>query len=343
MANPAAPEARWWTPQPDGRILCTLCPRDCRIAEGQRGFCYIRKNEGGRLVSLGYGRPSALQIDPIEKKPLYHFLPGSTILSLGTAGCNLGCRFCQNWDLTKAGDAERRALDLPPDKAVDLAVAHGAPSIAFTYNDPTVFAEYAMDTAMIARERGIKTVMVTAGYIREEPFREVYRHIDAANVDLKAFSEDFYRKLAYARLQPVLDTLLRLRRETSVWVEITNLVIPGENDSADEIRRLCAWVAENMGVDTPLHFSAYHPAFRFLKAPRTPESSLAAAWTIAREAGLRYAYVGNIRRAEGQATLCPRCGARVIERDWHEAFARHLRGGRCAQCGEPIAGVFESR
>jgi pyruvate formate lyase activating enzyme len=314
---PQAPhEALWWDKLDDGRILCRLCPRNCRIHEGKNGFCFVRKNEGGRLVSLAYGRPAALNVDPVEKKPLNHFLPGTAILSLGTAGCNLGCRFCQNWDLSKARADQRRTAEVSPDNVVRMARREGAPSIAFTYNDPTVFGEYVIDVSKAAHEQGLKTVMVTAGYIHAEPCRQIYRHIDGANVDLKSFSEKFYRRWSLAHLQPVLDTLVLLRNETDVWIEITNLIVPGENDDPAETRRMADWIVENLGRDMPVHFSAFHPAFKMTDRPRTPNSTLEQARRIAQDSGLRYVYLGNVRSPEGQTTFCPTCGAVLIERDW---------------------------
>ncbi|MCX7017239.1 MAG: AmmeMemoRadiSam system radical SAM enzyme [Candidatus Sumerlaeota bacterium] len=343
MAAEPLKEAQWWTVEADGRIRCTLCPRDCIIPEGKHGFCFIRKNEAGRLVTLGYGHPSALQLDPIEKKPLNHFLPGTQILSLGTAGCNLGCRFCQNWDLSKAREVDAQAIELSPERVVEMAERHGAPSLAFTYNDPTIWGEYVIDISKRAHERGIRTVMVTAGYIHEQPFREIYQHVDAANVDLKAFDEDFYYKLTFSHLQPVLDTLVRLRKETDVWFEITNLLIPGHNDSPEETRRMCDWILRNLGADTPLHFTAFHPAYKLADAPPTPSSTLERARRIALEAGLRYVYIGNVHSPDGQTTYCPSCGEALIERDWHSILSYRLRDGACAKCGTKIAGVFDDR
>ena len=335
--------ALWWQPADKGRILCTLCPRDCLIPEGKNGFCFIRRNEGGKLVTQGYGRPTGLQVDPIEKKPLSHFLPGTTILSLGGAGCNLGCRFCQNWNTSKAKADQVRSADLPPEDVVQLALKQNAPSIAYTYNDPTIWGEYVIDIAKIAHENGLKNVMVTAGYIHEQPFRDIYQHIDAANVDLKAFAETFYYKLTFSHLQPVLDTLLRLKNETGVWVEITNLIIPGQNDSQDETKRMCDWIYENLGPDVPMHFTAFHPDFKMLDTPRTPPATLDRAREIAIESGIRYVYVGNVHNPNGQTTYCPNCQTPVIERDWHSVSAYRVENGRCPDCNATIAGVFDDK
>jgi len=337
----ALKEALWWEPAPDGRIRCTLCPRDCLIPEGKHGFCFIRKNVDGRLVSLGYGRPVALQLDPIEKKPLNHFLPGTTILSAGTVGCNLGCRFCQNWDISKAKADEARSVHMSPEDVAGLAERERSPSVAFTYNEPIIWGEYVIDISKAAHDRGLKTVMVTAGYVHPKPFYDIFQHIDAANVDLKAFTEEFYYRLSFGHLQPVLDTLRRLKHDTNVWIEITNLMIPGHNDSPDETRRLCDWVYENLGPDVPLHFTAFHPDFKMLGVPPTPSETLGRARRIAIEAGIRYVYVGNVHSSDGQTTYCPGCGEALIERDWHSILSYRIRNGRCAKCDASIAGVFD--
>ncbi len=334
-------EALWWHREDDGRILCTLCPRLCRMAEGQAGFCYIRKNLGGKLYSLGYGTSTGFAIDPIEKKPLNHFLPGSQILSFGTAGCNLGCRFCQNWSISKAKLDEAQSSNVGPEQVVELAINHKVPSIAFTYNDPVIWGEFVIDISRVARERGIKSVMVTAGYITPEARPEVYRYIDAANVDLKAFTERFYRKLTFSHLEPVLDTLRWLKRETDIWFEITNLMIPGENDDIDETKRLCAWIVENLGDSVPLHFTAFHPDFKLMDRPRTPAVTLKQARQIAQSSGIRYCYVGNVHDDEGQTTFCPACHQAVIRRSWHTVLDYRINGGQCS-CGAQIPGFFSN-
>lgn len=332
-------EARWWHHEDDGRILCTLCPRFCRMAEGQAGFCYIRKNLGGRLYSLGYGSSTGFAIDPIEKKPLNHFLPGSQILSFGTAGCNLGCRFCQNWSISKAKLDEAQSLTVSPEQVVELAIEHRVPSIAYTYNDPVIWGEFVIDISRLARECGIKSVMVTAGYITPEARPEVFRYIDAANVDLKAFTEQFYRKLTFSHLDPVLDTLRWLKHESDIWFEITNLIIPGENDSVDETKLLCDWIVKNLGDSIPLHFTAFHPDFKLTDKPRTPTSTLKQARQIAQSLGIKYCYVGNVRDAEGQTTYCPDCHRAVIRRSWHEVLDYRINDGRCF-CGAQIPGFY---
>ncbi len=334
-------EARFWRPEPDGKVLCTLCPRECRIGDGQDGFCFVRRNRGGRLVTAGWGRTTGFAVDPIEKKPLHHFLPGATVLSFGTAGCNLGCRFCQNWDLSKARRDDAAAEDeWTPERVVDLALRTRAPGIAFTYNDPIIWAEWAIDVAREARARGLFTVAVTNGYVSRGAREELFAAMDAANVDLKAFTEEFYARQTLSHLAPVLDTLSWLARETKVWVEVTNLLIPGLNDGEEETRALARWIAREMGEDVPVHFTAFHPAYRMLDRPRTPARTLSRAREIAREEGLRHAYTGNVHDREGQTTFCPSCGARAIERDWFAIRAVRMKGSCCAACGARIAGRF---
>jgi pyruvate formate lyase activating enzyme len=337
--EPVIHEARWWEPMADGRLHCYLCPRHCHIGAGQAGFCFIRKNEGGRLVQLGYGRPAALAMDPIEKKPLNHFFPGTPILSMGTAGCNMGCFFCQNWDISKAHADQVNAAELAPAQVVELALRHRAPSIAFTYNEPTIWGEYVVDIAREAHAAGLNTVMVSNGYITREAFLDVYEHIDAANIDLKGFTETFYAKTTLTHLEPVLNTLRWLRHETNVWFEITNLIIPTLNDAREELKQLCGWVLDNLGDDVPLHFTAFHPDFKLRDKPATPPATLHAARAIAMDMGLKYVYEGNIF-SEAANTVCPGCKRAVIRRSWHEVLTNELRGNGCAHCGTLIAGVF---
>jgi len=340
IAPDTAPhEARWWETAPDGRAHCFLCPRHCRLRDGQAGFCSIRVNRGGRLVSLAWGAPAAVHVDPIEKKPLFHFLPGTNVLSLGSAGCDLGCAFCQNWDLSHARPAPAAAGGprLAPADVVALAVERHCPSIAFTYNEPTIWAEYVLDVGRLARERGIATVLVTNGYVTRAAFHDLYDHVAAANVDLKALSDDFYRRRALGRLAPVLDTLRWLRAETGVWVELTNLVIPTLNDAPDQVRRLADWVLEHLGPDVPVHFTAFHPDFRLRDLPPTPPATLRAARRIALEAGLRHVYEGNVL-GDGSHTACAGCGRLLIRRSWHEVLENHLVNGRCPGCGQAVPG-----
>jgi len=331
--------ARYWTAEPGGRLRCTLCPRDCRLGEGQAGFCFVRQNVGGRMVSLAYGRSTGFAVDPIEKKPLNHFYPGTPVLSFGTAGCNLGCRFCQNWDISKARLADRRSGEYTAAEVVRLAVEAGCPSIAFTYNDPVIWAEWAVDVAREAHARGLKTVFVTAGYVGEEAREEVFAHMDAANVDLKAFTEEFYHRFTLAHLAPVLETLAWLAR-TQVWTEVTNLMIPGLNDEPAETRALSEWILEHMGPEVPLHFTAFHPDFKLRDRPPTPPETLSRARAVALEVGLRHVYTGNVHDRAGQTTRCPGCGAALIERDWFAIRACRLEGDRCAACGLRLAGRF---
>lgn len=331
--------AKWWEPEDDHYTRCTLCPRYCRIGPDQSGFCFIRKNIGGKLYSLGYGRPTGFAIDPIEKKPLNHFYPGSGILSFGTAGCNLGCKFCQNWTMSKARSADSNALYATPEEVVALAQKNDVTSIAYTYNDPVIFGEYVIDISKLAREKNISSVMVTNGYIDKKARQEVYEFIDAANVDLKAFNEDFYYKLTNSHLDDVLDTLKWLVNETDVWVEITTLLIPSENDSADEIKKMCDWIVENLGDSVPLHYTAFHPDFKMTDYQPTPASTLKNAREIAFERGIKYCYVGNVHDRAGQTTYCPNCKTVLIERDWHSVLVNKIENGNCPECNLKIVGV----
>ena len=333
---------RYWHLLKDGRIQCDVCPRYCKLHEEQRGLCFVRARHNDEIVLTTYGRSSGFCIDPIEKKPLNHFLPGTPVLSFGTAGCNLTCKFCQNWDISKARVFDRVQDLASPEAVAQAAVQSGCRSVAFTYNDPVIFLEYAIDVAQACRERGIKTVAVSAGYICEEPRAEFFRHMDAANIDLKGFTEHFYKSLCSAQLGPVLDTLAYLKQETNVWFEITTLLIPGENDSADEIEALSCWVMERLGPDVPLHFTAFHPDWKMLDKPATPASTLCLARHIARDAGLRYVFTGNSHDEEGQSTYCHSCKARLIGRDWYDLTFWNLTvDGRCDACGTRCAGVFE--
>ncbi|GAB4296587.1 MAG: AmmeMemoRadiSam system radical SAM enzyme [Ignavibacteriaceae bacterium] len=332
--------AKWWEEAENNKILCTLCPRYCKIGEGQPGFCYIRQNHGGKLYTTGYGRPTGFAIDPIEKKPLNHFLPGTNVLSFGTAGCNLGCKFCQNWSISKAKLDELNSMSVSPEEVVQLALRYSTPSIAYTYNDPTIFGEYVMDISEIARDKGIKNVMVTAGYIDKNARKEIYRFIDAANVDLKAFTERFYHKITFSHLDYVLDTLLWLKNETEIWFEITTLLIPGENDSDEEIKRECEWILKNLGSSVPLHFTAFHPDFKMMDKEPTPPSTLRRAREIALKEGINFCYVGNVHDIKGQTTFCPGCNIALIERDWHSVRFNKLNKGKCPACGTEIPGCF---
>jgi pyruvate formate lyase activating enzyme len=334
--------ARWWHRLDDGRIQCDLCPRDCKLHEGQRAACFVRAMQGGEMLLTTYGRSSGFCIDPIEKKPLNHFYPGSSVLSFGTAGCNLACKFCQNWDISKSRDMDRLMDDATPQAIAGAAESHAAKSVAFTYNDPVIFAEYAMDTADACRGLGIKTVAVTAGYMQLAPAREFYSRMDAANVDLKAFSDDFYVKLCGGHLQPVLDLLAMIHHDTQCWLEITTLLIPGCNDGDDELEGLSAWVAKELGPDVPLHFTAFHPDWKLDSIRPTPPTTLSRARNIAIEAGLHYVYTGNVHDKTGGTTFCPGCKKAVVVRDWYEILGYSLDAcGHCRNCGTAIAGRFE--
>ncbi|MEL6476438.1 MAG: AmmeMemoRadiSam system radical SAM enzyme [Pseudomonadota bacterium] len=340
--DPGVVPGRHWEKLDDGRIECQVCPRLCRMKPGQRGMCFVRAAETEGVVLTSYGRSSGFCIDPIEKKPLNHFLPGTPVLSFGTAGCNLACKFCQNHDMSKSREMDRLMQRASPEMLANAARNGGCRSVAFTYNDPVIFLEYAVDTARACRARGIKSVAVTAGYICEAPRAEFFEFIDAANVDLKAFTERFYRQITGSHLQPVLETLEYLVHRTDVWVEITTLLIPGENDGPEEIRRLAEWVATRLTPDVPVHFSAFHPDFRMLDKPRTPPQTLLAARDIAREVGLAHVYVGNVHQKAAQSSYCARCGARVIGRDWYELSDWRLdASGACTECGTPLPGVFD--
>ena len=337
---------RYWHRLDDGRVQCDLCPRFCKLREGQRGLCFVRACGPDGMVLTTYGRSSGFCIDPIEKKPLNHFLPGTPILSFGTAGCNLTCKFCQNWSISKAREFDKLQDQASPVAIAQAAVQTKCRSVAYTYNDPVIFMEYAVDTAKACRERGIKNVAVTAGYICPDPRAEFYKWMDAANVDLKAFTEKFYKELCTSQLSKVLDTLKYLKHETDVWFEITDLIIPGENDSEKEIDEMTSWVVKHLGADVPMHFSAFHPDWKMMNKPRTPKSTLVRAREIALANGLRYAYTGNVHDFDGHSTYCHACNHRLIGRDWYELsdWKIHFDGnysGNCTNCGEPVAGVFE--
>lgn len=335
---------RYWHMLDDDRLQCDLCPRDCKLHEGQRGACFVRARHGNQLVLTTYGRSSGFCIDPIEKKPLNHFYPGSSVLSFGTAGCNLACKFCQNWDISKSRDMDRLMDQASPDAIAASALQHGCKSVAFTYNDPVIFAEYAMDVADACHARGLQAVAVTAGYMHDQPRRDFYAKMDAANVDLKAFTDDFYFKLTGSHLQPVLDTLVYLRHETRVWFEITTLLIPGHNDSTEEITALSRWVMRELGPEVPLHFSAFHPDHKMQGVPATPPATLVRARNIALQEGLHYVYTGNVHHEAGDTTFCPGCHAPLIVRDWYQIQHYWLTAsGHCPQCDTPVAGRFAAQ
>ena len=344
LLAPGVVRGEWWSRLDNGKVQCDLCPRHCRLSPGQRGFCFVREERDGGMALTSYGRASGFCIDPIEKKPLNHFYPGTPVLSFGTAGCNLGCKFCQNWDISKAKENDRLQDWASPEAVAEAAVKHNCRSIAFTYNDPVIFAEYAIDCARAAHDRGVKTVAVSAGYITSQARGDFYEHIDAANIDLKAFTQQFYKKLCFADLAPILDTLKWLKRETDVWIEVTTLLIPGQNDSADEVQRLSDWFIENLGPETPLHFTAFHPDFKMTDLPRTPATTLKRARDIAKSVGLKHVYTGNVHDVTSQSSYCAGCGELLIERDWYQLGEWSLTpNGNCRFCNESLVGHFETQ
>jgi len=345
MTNVSATvSARHWHKLDDGRLQCDICPRLCKLQDGQKGLCFVRARQGDRMVMTSYGRSSGFCIDPIEKKPLNHFLPGTPILSFGTAGCNLTCKFCQNWDISKAREVERLNDWALPAGIAQAAKQTGCRSVAFTYNDPVIFLEYAIDVAAACREAGLKSVAVTAGYIMPEPRVEFYAAMDAANVDLKGFTEDFYHRICGGHLAPVLETLVYLKHQTKVWFEITTLLIPGANDSDAEITNLAEWVYKELGPDVPLHFTAFHPDWKMTDIGPTPPATLTRARNIARDAGLNFVYTGNVHDAKGASTYCPHCGQLLIGRDWFVLGHWGLdEAGKCKQCGHRLPGLFEAK
>ncbi|MCP3982899.1 MAG: AmmeMemoRadiSam system radical SAM enzyme [bacterium] len=341
---PSHAPARHWHALEDGRIQCDVCPRHCKLAPGQRGLCFVRAREGDHLELTTWGRSSGYCVDPIEKKPLNHFLPGTPVLSFGTAGCNLTCRYCQNWDISKSRELDTLADEAPPEKIAEAAVATGSRSVAFTYNDPVIFLEYAVDTAIACHERDVRTVAVTAGWVDPAARADFFSHVDAANVDLKAFRDDFYRDFCGASLAPVLDTLVYLHEETDVWLELTTLLIPGLNDDDAEFHDAAAWIARHLGPDVPWHLTAFHPDYRMRDIAATPLATLERARVIARSYGLRHVYTGNVRDLAGGTTLCHVCDTELIVRDGYEIAGWGLDGaGACTACGTACAGVFEAR
>lgn len=337
-------KTRYWHDLEDGRIQCDLCPRFCKLHEGQRGLCFVRQNQNNQIVMTSYGRSSGFAIDPIEKKPLNHFLPCTPVFSFGTAGCNLACKFCQNWDISKSREMDTLMSKASPDAIAQTALDHGCNSVAYTYNDPVIFHEYAIDTAKACRNLGIKSVAVSAGYVCDEPRAEFYQWMDAVNIDLKAFTERFYHQITGSHLQPVLETLKYIKHETAVWLEITTLIIPDENDSEAELEAMTQWVVENLGPDVPLHFSAFHPDWKMQDKPRTPLQSLLKARQIAIRNGVHYAYVGNVHDKAAESTYCSGCSKLLIGRDWYELSEWNLdKNGSCQFCGTRCAGVFNSK
>lgn len=335
-------ECLWQESLPEKKVRCRLCPRHCEIGPGQRGFCFGRMNRDGKLFLSVYGKSTGFAIDPVEKKPLHQFLPGSSTLSFGTIGCNLNCLFCQNSHISRGTKLELLTEEGSPRQIVKGAEDYSCQSVSFTYNEPIVFSEYAMDAADKCHEKGLKTIAVTAGYIEPLPAKDFFSRMDAVNVDLKGFSDYFYRKYCQADLNTVLNTLKFLKNETSVWLEITNLIIPTLNDDEDLIRSMCQWIVKELGKDVPLHFSAFYPCYKMLDLPRTPLPSLKIAYGIAREEGLHYVYTGNISWPEGEATYCPGCGKKVIARSGYDILELNLKGNECVYCRAKLAGRYEA-
>ena len=335
---------KYWHAIDDERIQCDLCPRFCKLREGQRGLCFVRARLDDQIVLATYGRSSGFCVDPIEKKPLNHFLPGTPVLSFGTAGCNLACKFCQNWDVSKSRETDTLADQATPEVIARAAQRLGCASVAFTYNDPVIFLEYAVDVADACHELGVQAVAVTAGEICPEPREAFFRHMDAANVDLKGFTEDFYRRICGGELGAVLDTLKYLKHESDVWFEITTLLIPGENDADRELDAMTRWVVDELGPDVPLHFTAFHPDYKMMDKAPTPASTLTRARRVAMANGVRYAYTGNVHDEDGGSTWCHACGERLVGRDWFVLKEWNLTPeGHCAACGTPCAGRFQAR
>jgi pyruvate formate lyase activating enzyme len=331
--------ASYWEPLENNWVRCGLCPRRCVVGPGQRGYCEVRENRDGTYYTLTYGNPCAINVDPIEKKPFFHFLPGTTAFSVATAGCNLDCKFCQNWQISQSRPEDLYNYRLSPEELVEAAVRSGSPSIAYTYSEPTIFYEYMLATAKIAHERGLKNVYHSNGFINEEPLRELCRYLDAADIDLKGFTEEYYSDMTAGSLAPVLRTL-KILREEGVHLEITTLVVPGRNDDPDDLSAMCRWIRENLGPDTPLHFSRFHPEHKLRNLPPTPVETLEVARRIALDSGLKYVYIGNVPGHEGNSTYCPVCGSTVIRRIGYSVDPAGLVDGACAHCGTPIAGVW---
>jgi len=322
------------------KIRCTVCPRECVLSDGQKGFCKVRENKNGKINLIPYNYVSGIAIDPVEKKPLYHFYPSSKVLSFGTFGCNMGCKFCQNYHLSKFEQNFDYSQKATPEMIVATAKKYFCESVAFTYNDPTVFIEYATETAKLCRQEGIKTIAVTAGYINPNPAKDFYRYIDAANIDLKGFSENFYKKNCLAKLEPVLNTIKYVSNETDCVVELTTLLIDGENTNSDDLKNEFDWILNELGEDIPLHLSAFHPAWKFSDRENTKVETLFTARNLAKEIGLNYVYTGNIIDEDSSATVCPECGAKLIIRNGYNTTITALKDGKCQNCGHKIYGKF---
>lgn len=333
-------QALYWESLEKDYIQCNLCPRRCTLNKGQKGFCRARKNVDGILYTLTYGQPVALHIDPIEKKPLAHVYPGTKSFSIATAGCNLKCKFCQNWEISQLDAEKVKVKFIRPEEIIAMTKKSGSKTIAFTYTEPMIFYEYMLDIAKLAKKEGIACVMHSAGYVNEKPLREIAGYLKAANIDLKGFSDKFYSSFCLGGLEPVLNTLKTLKEE-GVWLEITNLLIPGANDSEQDIRKLCEWVKENLGPDTPIHFSRFHPMYKLTNLSPTPLSALIRAKNIAKETGLHFIYIGNVPQNIGENTLCPGCGELLIKRIGYQVLENHISEGKCSFCGKVIPGIWD--
>ncbi len=322
------------------QVQCELCPKNCLIEPGQSGECRVRINIDGVLRTVVYGYPCSISVDPVEKKPLFHFLPGTPILSIATVGCNLHCRNCQNWEISQANPEDTPAAFCPPERLVQLTREQACPSIAYTYTEPIIYYEYTYDSAKLAREAGMRNVLVTAGYVNEEPWRQLLEYVDAANIDLKALSDEFYQRICSATLKPVQDALVAAKASGAL-VEVTHLIIPTLNDRSEQLRQLSRWIKTNMGAETPLHFSRFFPKYKMLNLPPTSLETLDTAREIAMEEGLQYVYIGNIRSKEGQNTYCPECERLLIERSGYTILQNNLKDGRCPDCSKEIYGVWK--
>jgi len=337
--GPTEVEARYYEKLPADRVWCHLCPKECDVGPGERGTCGVRENREGTYYSLVYGNPCACHIDPIEKKPFFHVFPNTQAFSLATAGCNMDCKYCQNWQISQATPEETHNLYLPPHQVAEEAAKRRCRSVAYTYSEPTIFFEYMVDTAKAAQKKGIKNVVVSNGFIMPDPLKELCQHVDAIKVDFKGFSESFYVDVCDGHLQPVLDTLKRIK-EAQVWLEIVCLLVPTMNDSKEEIQKLCEWVASNLGKETPLHFSRFHPCYKLSGLYATPPKTVEMAWQTGKEAGLHFVYTGNLPRHEGAHTFCPQCGEKIIERYGYVVLENRLKEGRCGFCGGSIPGLW---
>lgn len=333
-------EARYYEKLDNQRVRCLLCPRRCVVGDKQRGFCEVRENRGGTYYTLVHSRPCTAHVDPIEKKPLFHVLPGTLAFSIATVGCNVDCKFCQNWQISQVRPEETDNLDMPPDRVVELARSNGCPTIAYTYTEPTIFTEYMYDCAAAGRAQGVRSVMISNGYINEEPMKDLCGVLDAVKIDLKAFTEKYYRDVVIGELKPVLDTLLTLKK-TGVWIEIVYLTVPTLNDDPNDLKQMCKWILSELGPDVPIHFTRFYPQYRLKNLPPTPVTTLVNAREIALEAGINFSYVGNVPGHDGENTHCPHCGATAIKRIGYTILENNIKDGKCVACGKGIPGVWK--